>query len=332
MKKIKYSAFPSEKLQECINEETFLNYFGNNMTPRQREQLFKHLNDCAHCSAEYRAILKLSQVKPTAEELAELAQIPTVSPEMRFASLFPTSDPLDSPPLLSRIKNAILTFLENIFTQIKKIIDFTLSRGGVAFAGGIILIFAFFIGSHLYPRWRSNRWAESGQTLLIDSHKIGENNLRFSGGFEYDPFSNLRNTRQDKQITTMDSAFHVLNKAISLNPTNLKAQHLLGICYWIKKDPLVAKRQFNDILARDSSNAAIWNDLGVVAWYENNFSTAIQLFKLALKHQPEFQEALYNLNFAYHSLGQLTEAKEIEKRYLNVDSAGTWADWLRARD
>jgi tetratricopeptide (TPR) repeat protein len=92
--------------------------------------------------------------------------------------------------------------------------------------------------------------------------------------------------------------------------------------------------QYLEIAAAESATAAVYNDLGV-AYLEGGDSLKTEKagleFKLALKQNPEFAPAIFNLALFYERTNALAEAKAEWNRYLELDPNSDWAKEARGR-
>lgn len=67
-----------------------------------------------------------------------------------------------------------------------------------------------------------------------------------------------------------------------------------GNCYLKKQDFKRAAQSYKDSLAKDATNAACWNNLGVIYKDSNQSSQANECFMKALALQPNYLDAYYN--------------------------------------
>ena len=54
--------------------------------------------------------------------------------------------------------------------------------------------------------------------------------------------------------------------------------------------------------------------------------TAVDFFRGALRSDPRFADAYFNLAMAYEQVGQPDLAKPCWRRYLEIEPSGTWAE------
>jgi tetratricopeptide (TPR) repeat protein len=157
---------------------------------------------------------------------------------------------------------------------------------------------------------------------MIDNYKFDDMNIpRPAGGFEYQEFNKTRGSGEnDTQKTIAD-----LTHAIELNDKNAKASEYLGTYYLLGKGDLQkANEAYSAAFLLDSTNAAILNDQGVLAWHEENLDLAEKKFALAIQYDSHFAEAQYNLALLYQQRGQKQFAIEAWKRYLEIDNKSDW--------
>jgi tetratricopeptide (TPR) repeat protein len=56
---------------------------------------------------------------------------------------------------------------------------------------------------------------------------------------------------------------------------------------------------------------------------------AIDFFRGAIKSDPRFADAYFNLAMAFEQTGNVEEARPCWKRYLEIEPSGTWAEIAR---
>ncbi len=56
---------------------------------------------------------------------------------------------------------------------------------------------------------------------------------------------------------------------------------------------------------------------------------AIEHFRGAIKHDPRFADAYFNLAMALEQTGNVDEARPCWRKYLDIEPTGTWAEIAR---
>ena len=56
---------------------------------------------------------------------------------------------------------------------------------------------------------------------------------------------------------------------------------------------------------------------------------AVEFFKGAIKSDPRFADAYFNLAMAYEQAGEPTRAHPCWRKYLEIEPTGTWAEIAR---
>ena len=99
-----------------------------------------------------------------------------------------------------------------------------------------------------------------------------------------------------------------MEKASSLNPTDLDNLNNLGTAYLLLRRADKAERAFKAVLVQDDSYAAAYNGLGLVAVQRGDTDVARSNFEKALQLNPELVEPLLHLGLLYQGLGRKDEA------------------------
>ncbi len=77
-----------------------------------------------------------------------------------------------------------------------------------------------------------------------------------------------------------------------------------------------------EALAINSTNAHIWNNLGVFYFAENNYEEAAEAFEQALTLYPHYSDALINLRDTYEELGNKVGVEECKSRLKDLQFGG----------
>jgi tetratricopeptide (TPR) repeat protein len=105
--------------------------------------------------------------------------------------------------------------------------------------------------------------------------------------------------------------------------------------FWLLQKDLEHATQYLEIAAAESgASAVVHNDLGVAYLESGDVSKtekARSEFQLALKQDPEFAPAIFNLALFYEHTNAVEQAKAEWNRYLELDPKSDWAKEARER-
>jgi tetratricopeptide (TPR) repeat protein len=116
------------------------------------------------------------------------------------------------------------------------------------------------------------------------------------------------------RLRELDGAIAAMEKASSLNPTDLDNLNNLGTAYLLLRRADKAERAFKAVLVQDDGYAPAYNGLGLVAVQRGNTDAARPSFEKALQLDSEQVEPLLHLGLLYQGLGNKDEAL----RYLSL--------------
>ena len=105
----------------------------------------------------------------------------------------------------------------------------------------------------------------------------------------------------------LEEAKKVLDLVLSKNPKNIDALHSLGVIAYNKREMETASKFFQEII-EISPNQVSYNYLGIILRATGNLSQAIVNFNLALKINPNYSEAYFNLGNSYRECSELNLA------------------------
>jgi tetratricopeptide (TPR) repeat protein len=128
----------------------------------------------------------------------------------------------------------------------------------------------------------------------------------------------------DKELVSVKE---ILEKALRLNHNNTSALQYLGTYFLRAKNDLEKARYYYQLAySKDSTNAFILNDLGVLASDQHDYEGAVDMFRKALDYNPNLIEAQYNLVRSYGILGQSGKASQEMKKYKELEPELNWSD------
>lgn len=122
-----------------------------------------------------------------------------------------------------------------------------------------------------------------------------------------------------------------LEKVVKQEPNNRNAWVLLGHNYFDSDQPVQAIDAYDKALALDGNDPNVLTDQGIMYRRVGMTDKAIANFIEANKLSPRHIQSLYNLGIVYrYDTKELDKAKEVWKRYLEINPAGEGAEQVRA--
>lgn len=306
-----------------IGLDLLYDYLTGNVTEAEKISVQGHLNSCSHCYQEMTSLVHDSQPVPNYQETELLKAMSIPAPEGLVTRLLALSQATarTRPVKAARI-NSIrdrLADLREIFFNWAYWEPRLYLRAAFALTAVLVL---FIIGATQFAYLQSTILANRGMANLTENYFIDSRSVpRPSGGFEY---SELTRTRGPIDHPELPQVRSTLQK--SLYRKNARASQYLATYYLVIEHNLdQASQYYHQALARDSANAKILNDLGSLAWHEQNLSLALDNFQRALAIEPDFYEARYNLALVLEQLGHFQKARVAWQNYLLLDHDSDWA-------
>ncbi len=99
-------------------------------------------------------------------------------------------------------------------------------------------------------------------------------------------------------------------RALAISPDDMQAGNLLGMYWMYKNDAGKAKAQFEANLKKESSNAAAWYYLGMIANRQGDQQTALNNLMTAIKVAPNFKPAYELSAQIYEAEGNAAAAQQ----------------------
>ncbi len=117
-----------------------------------------------------------------------------------------------------------------------------------------------------------------------------------------------------------DYAFGLANKAVQLDPKNLRVKISLGDAYLVKGDGGAGIRQYESV--QDLDPKYLLAQLKVGHCYASpsakNYQAAIEVFNKIIAQDPNYPPVYPELGEAYFSMGNLDKAKESYEKFLSL--------------
>ncbi len=283
----------SDRLSSCLSEAQMLGYLEDTLKPQEKLQVETHLSSCRDCFELFSTVLDHTLHPATTEELAA-APAATNS----LAGLPPAFVP-QTPRL------------------------FSYWRPLLAAAAALLVLFA---GVPQYRQWQSRQMVAEARAVLNQQDRItSREELRLSGNLEYDEFTTVMGPEQPAPLAAMQEK---LQRALQSDPQNHQAEQLLGRYHLrVLKDTAQAEVHFRRAHALAPAEAAVLNDLGVLAWCRGDYEQALGWFTQALQQKPEFVEAQFNKANLLQMQGQTEQARREWENYRKLASREQDADW-----
>jgi tetratricopeptide (TPR) repeat protein len=130
------------------------------------------------------------------------------------------------------------------------------------------------------------------------------------------------------RIRDLDNAVDAMEKANSMNPTDLENTYNLGNAYLMLKLADKAETTYRAILVQDQRYAAAYGGLGLVAVQRQDTESARSNFERALELAPEEVEPLLHLGLLYQSAGNRQEALRYFSLFLEKAPPSKYAPLL----
>ena len=126
------------------------------------------------------------------------------------------------------------------------------------------------------------------------------------------------------------AAVEQFRSAIRLDRNLYDAYFNLAVTYQRMSLHSKAITILKDLIMRSGSRPAYFYALGNSYFYTENYDSAEDAFRRALKLDPDHAKSLFSLGILYRRKGEAEKEKRTWRRYLEIDPDSGWAD--RARE
>lgn len=271
------------------------------------------LNAIYHSPLFYeRLILKLEQIAPAVagKELAEMSEVAIPDDDAILRNL----------AILKEKKTKRL----NLRDQMNKLLDFIMPPQKLAprLAYVLTVIFIFAAGywglDYYKTSWRISR----AENLLRQNYQVYfSGQPRPSGNYESTGISELMG---DEDTSYLTKARRIAENVIDYDTDNRKARQLQGQIFLLQKKYNAADSVYRQLLAEGYRSAALFNDMGVLHFEQNQYETAAGYFRQAINIKPDDGEPYYNLALTVIKSGSPERARPILNQYLEIETNPGW--------
>ena len=130
------------------------------------------------------------------------------------------------------------------------------------------------------------------------------------------------------RVHDLGNAVSAMEKASSMNPTNLENLHNLGNAYLVLKQPNKAEKAFKALLVQDDRYSGAYTGLGLVAVQRGDSNAARANFEKATELDPEEVEPLLHLGLLHQNAGNKQEALRYFTLFLEKASPANYGPLL----
>lgn len=285
---------------DCVSDAKLLQFVENNVSAEEREEIQKHLNECALCAEIVGAVYYNDAHPFTEEEILEARKHSKRSVEEQWDELFPPTPPSPRPTQKTR----------------------WWQQPPVLYPAYAAFAFLFFVGGKMGMHYYQTDYQyRQVQSTLVKRQSPGFTNVRFSGG--YDPVI-LTAGETAKPQTYLDSSRVKIESALAHGGDTLVAQQLLLQVLTFDKKYSEADSLVRLLAGSADQNAALANDLGVYYFKRENWSLAKQYFETAIRQDAKYPEARFNLALTQIRLGEKAAALATLVEVLKLEQNEGW--------
>ena len=122
-------------------------------------------------------------------------------------------------------------------------------------------------------------------------------------------------------------AIQLFKKVVDLDPDHSEAYLHLGNLYFFQRQDIEkAQNMYREAVRIDQDNKIAYNNIGVTYLHQERYGKAEANFKAALKRDPEYVDALYNLACVATRQGRPGEAVNYLRSAAGINpEAASWA-------
>jgi tetratricopeptide (TPR) repeat protein len=139
----------------------------------------------------------------------------------------------------------------------------------------------------------------------------------------------LQASQLDEDPDTMDDAEALYRSAIRHDPWLAIVYTNLGNIRFRRGDEEQAESLYRAALEIEKTQPEAQYNLGYMLLHRGEPRGAITYFQGAIENDSLFADAYFNLAMAFEQVGDLTDARDCWRRYVELEPSGTWAEIAR---
>jgi tetratricopeptide (TPR) repeat protein len=326
---IRNSSGKGETPAECLSDDLVFRYTEGKVSAAEAEDVQDHLDSCETCLALVAALAKTPATPPSEAELVEFENAVTLHPEKQLATILDYVEkerrPEEFTGTSATISDLKTTPLDKITQRIGSYLDALRLQPAWGFAIVLIALLGL-AGQGPFRTWRADVNTDGGMQDLRTIWTITDYDLRPPGNFPHSIFSEPHGTGPSQKTDETKEKFA---KALFWDKKHQDALRGLAIYFYFTGDFTRADSVLDVLLVQDSLDYGAWNLRGLLAARQQDSTSAIAAFDMALHIQPNYLEAAYNRAVVLQQMGRLAEAKRAWQTYLEIDGQTDWAKAAR---
>ncbi len=296
-------------------ETELLQYLEGNLEAQERGRIEKHLETCPSCLQAILAVREQEARTVAAQELEEAQKLAVWTPEQHVAKILETQKKEHEK---NRGSNA--PFLEG--RPPRPVTGPKLPGYWRPLAAAAVIVLALVVGSRGMRYYQRDYQIAQATKLLKEQHRIFIKDARLSGGYASSGISILMGEAEEQHYLKQSRTR--LEKAIGHGDESIQARQLLAQILIIEKEYTRADSILRSLAPVASRSPALLNDLGVYYFQRQDWANAEKYFLEAVKADPKFPEARYNLALVKLKTGTEEEATAIVDEYLQIETDENW--------
>ncbi len=290
------------------------------LSAEQNQRAQKHLAHCDRCRRELAALLRLAAAEVTEAERKLLQSLPP------FESSAQVPQTLARFPHLSQEDSEIFAPSPSLWERLSTLIREPVWRPAFATAVLAFLVLAAVGGYRLYVSRQIHGSLARGYEAVKEGWRVSDNDFRPVG--EFDP-SPLSLPHGHEPVPAAGVAVQAFESVLARDGQNREAMLGLALVASFSGRMAQADSLLQILLQRDSTDAAAWNQRGIVWARLEQHHAALAAFAAALRHRPDYHEAAFNRALLLTRLRRRTEAIASWQEYLRRDPASPWSQAAR---
>ena len=312
---------PKRQLSFIEVEELLSQLFSRSISVKEAQNI---LNNIYFYPAFYQGFnTKLYQLLPAlnGETVPELASVKIMSDKEILSQLL-----RDNKKSKEAVTASGAVVGVKIWQKIKDRLTVPKLEWASALAGLLILFSVGYFGLRYYNTAYQVGIADN---LLKNNYRISiEGSPRLSGEFATKGISMLMDGDEPDEIY-LTAALERIKQAEASGYRSPRLKQLEAKIYIIKNELARADSILNTLKPEEKNSAPVLNDIGVVSFMKEDWDSAVVYFERAIKKDPSFKQAYYNLALVYSKQGEYLEATEVLQQALDLETDQGWKNAIK---
>ena len=301
------------------------------------ESLFvqKHLSTCKNCFDLIATLIEISHYDLTETEDQEIENMVKMSPKDQASKIVAYYKKYNHPVsyFFEKIKDILIDKFIKLNKDLReyfiRLIEGVKIRQ-IIYVTTVVIICAFG-GLRLLHFFNTTYLITATKKSLLKNYAIHINDVQLTGNYRSSGTGEIMSDQNKANQIDLNKAKERVYRALEHGADSSKALPVLGQIFILQKDYLKAGQTLHELDKKSNNAVGVKNDLGVLYFRQRDWTNAASEFEQAIRIDPNFYHAYWNLALVDEKLGKYDEAMSCFNKYIALENDENWRNAARRK-